>query len=221
MAAMGSSFRDGTRYMKVFSVALAAAAVIGLLMGIFTEQLVEWAGLVKECPEGKECAVELSKLGQKLVMPVRFTFLIFAALWALEIPHVRLSTETRMILAEADEHMKPFPLDRLKQGDFFLTFYQFILVIAIIAGFAAMMFVPSMLKGAGVKPPAVAAVTFLTWISYVGPLVFCTLRFHHASLTLDTRRTIASLAARLEETPSEEGGLEGPNAPSEQAAESA
>ena len=207
MTTNGSSFRDGSNYMKLFSVALVVAAVIALIIGIFAESFIEWAGLVKECADGEECPVELSKLGAKLVVPIRLTFLIFAALWALEIPHVRLSRDTRHMLAEAEEAGKPFSVDGLKKGNLYLSFYQFALVVGVVGGFAAMMFVPSMLKGAGVKAPAVAAVTLLTWVAYVGPLVFCAFRFHHISLTLDTRRTLATLAGRLEEAERTSDGI--------------
>jgi hypothetical protein len=73
------------------------------------------------------------------------------------------------------------------------------LVICVLGGFIGMMVVPSILKSGGVKAPEMAALTILTWIAYVGPLVFCALRFQHAGITRDTRLKLAALAAAAAE----------------------
>ena len=85
---------------------------------------------------------------------------------------------------------------------FFLSFYQFFLVLCVVGGFVGMVFVPSILKGGGVKAPAVAATTLICWMAYLGPLLFCAFRFHHAGITRDTRLKLAALvdAATSEDT---------------------
>ena len=203
-----SGFRAGESQLKLFVGALGVGAFIALLIGIFTEEFLVFAGLVKELKEGEVADPTLSKLGEKLVVPVRVAMLAFAAVWALEIPHVGISVKTRRLFAEAEEGAKPFDVEGLKESEGLLLFYQFFLVFAVVGGFIGMMFVPSILKSGGVRAPAMAAITMMTWTLYLGPILFCAFRFHHVGVTRDTRLRMIALADRLGQgaSPSESAG---------------
>ena len=200
-----SAYREGTGFVSVYRIVLDGAGVIALVMSMMTEGLLEWAGVVEEIKKGEEAgALELSKLGKQLVMPLTITFLLSGFAWILEAVHVHFSLRTRISLSEAEEKGAPIEREEMEKGSFFLSFYQFFLVLCVLGGFVGMMFVPSILKGGGVKAPAVAATTLIAWIAYLGPLLFCAFRFHHAGITRDTRLKLAALAADANEEPVEE-----------------
>lgn len=198
-----SAYREGTGFVFGYKVILLLAGAIALVLSTMTGSLLEWAGVVEEVKGGAEAgAVELSKLGKQLVVPLAITFLLSGIAWILEAFHVTFSLKTRISLSEAEEKGTPLDRDELTKGSFFLSFYQFFLVLCVVGGFVGMVFVPSILKGGGVKAPAVAATTLICWMAYLGPLLFCAFRFHHAGITRDTRLKLAALvdAATSEDT---------------------
>ena len=189
-----SAYREGTDFVHWYKIILLAGGAIALLMSTMTGSLLEWAGVVEEVKGGAEAgAIELTKLGKQLVLPLSVTFLLSGIAWILEAFHVTFSLKTRISLSEAEEKGTPLNREELTKGSSFLSFYQFFLVVCILGGFVGMVFVPDILKGGGVKAPAVAATTLICWMAYVGPLLFCAFRFHHAGITRDTRLKLAAL----------------------------
>jgi hypothetical protein len=191
-----SAYREGTGFVAGYRIVLVIAGLLALVMSTMTEGLLEWAGVVEEVKKGAEAGtVQLSKLGKQLVMPLAVTFLMSGLAWILEAVHVHFSLKTRLSLSEAEEKGTGIERGDMEKGSFFLSFYQFFLVLCVLGGFIGMMFVPGILKGGGVKAPAVAATTLIAWIAYLGPVLFCAFRFHHAGITRDTRLKLAALAA--------------------------
>ena len=181
-----SDFHEGKRPLQIYFVALIVATMGAVYAFIQAESLATSAGLDE-------------KLVGKFIPVLQMTFGVFAAWWALEAVHVRLSLRARALLAVMDEAERAADLRNqaaaFRQGDWALLVHQVVLGVACFLGFVAMAIVPGFLRHVGVKDATAASVTLLVWLSYFGPVVFAAFRFHHVGLT---RRTREQMAERLD-----------------------